>query len=318
LSSADYPLFVNDLSNNWPYRGRMTHTVPYLSPHRCGFTLVELSIVLVIIGLLAGGIMVGRDMVEAALIRKQVTQIEQIDVAVQTFKTKYNCLPADCPDASADGLPMGEYEAYGNTNVSASYNANGDGDGIIKNYPLSSINGSGWKNESPNFFAHLRGAGLWNGEQNCYSCIVPATDYCGPVPPAASGGSYGALTSGVGGGVLFLSSYFYNGSPLVFYGSHYITTSAVPPLGSPNCTMSPANIKAAMTPIRSYNIDIKIDDGLPQSGKVVAISYTTNGATNGPSPVLGAYNNCGTATAYSITGQYSNVASCDLGFRMSF
>jgi prepilin-type N-terminal cleavage/methylation domain-containing protein len=65
-----------------------------------GFTLVELSIVLVIIGLLAGGILIGRDLILAAEIRKQVQQIRDYEVAVNTFKLKYNCFPGDCGTAS--------------------------------------------------------------------------------------------------------------------------------------------------------------------------------------------------------------------------
>ena len=62
---------------------------------RSGFTLVELSIVLVIIGLIAGGVLVGRDLIEAAAIRQQITQVERFKTAVQTFRTKYNGLPGD-------------------------------------------------------------------------------------------------------------------------------------------------------------------------------------------------------------------------------
>jgi len=51
-----------------------------------GFTLVELSIVLVIIGLIAGGILVGQDMIEAATVRAQISQIEKYETAANAFR----------------------------------------------------------------------------------------------------------------------------------------------------------------------------------------------------------------------------------------
>ena len=68
--------------------------------HRAGFTLIELSIVLVIVGLIIGGILVGQQLIHAAQIRQQAKQFELINAGVNTFRTKYNCLPGDCPDAT--------------------------------------------------------------------------------------------------------------------------------------------------------------------------------------------------------------------------
>ena len=60
-----------------------------------GFTLVELSIVLVIIGLLIGGILVAQSMIGTAKIQSTVRQLQQYDTAVVNFETKYNQLPGD-------------------------------------------------------------------------------------------------------------------------------------------------------------------------------------------------------------------------------
>ena len=60
-----------------------------------GFTLVELSIVLVIIGLIIGGVLVGQDLIKAAEIRATVGQKEKFDTAVNTFRNKYNGIPGD-------------------------------------------------------------------------------------------------------------------------------------------------------------------------------------------------------------------------------
>lgn len=68
---------------------------------RRGFTLIELSMVLVIIGLLAGGIFVGRDLIQAAEIRATVSQLNQFNTAVHTFELKFNALPGDILPSNA-------------------------------------------------------------------------------------------------------------------------------------------------------------------------------------------------------------------------
>lgn len=60
-----------------------------------GFTLIELSIVLVIIGLIVGGILIGRDMIRAAEIRSLISEKNQYIVATNNFRNKYNAMPGD-------------------------------------------------------------------------------------------------------------------------------------------------------------------------------------------------------------------------------
>ena len=68
-----------------------------------GFTLVELSIVLVIIGLLIGGILVGQSLIQSASIASAVSQIQQYDAATVVFKDKYRALPGDAESFGGDG-----------------------------------------------------------------------------------------------------------------------------------------------------------------------------------------------------------------------
>lgn len=60
-----------------------------------GFTLIELSIVLVIIGLVIGGILVGQDLIKAAELRATISQKEKFDSAVNTFRNKFGGKPGD-------------------------------------------------------------------------------------------------------------------------------------------------------------------------------------------------------------------------------
>ena len=74
----------------------------YLSSQskQAAFTLIELSIVLVIIGLIVGGVLVGQDLIRAAELRAIISDVDQFKTAANTFRLKYNCLPGDCPNAT--------------------------------------------------------------------------------------------------------------------------------------------------------------------------------------------------------------------------
>ena len=62
---------------------------------KAGFSLVELSIVLVILGLLTGGVLTGQSLIRAAEIRSVSTQLEGVQTASFTFRDKYFAMPGD-------------------------------------------------------------------------------------------------------------------------------------------------------------------------------------------------------------------------------
>jgi len=82
-----------------------------------GFSLLELSIVLVIIGLIAGGIVAGSSMIRAAEMRSVMTDLERYKAASYTFRDKYFSYPGDIKNATA----------FWGTDV-----ANGNGNGIVE------------------------------------------------------------------------------------------------------------------------------------------------------------------------------------------
>lgn len=108
---------------------------------RKGFTLVELSIVLVIIGLLIGGILVAQSLIESAKINKGIQQLQQFDIAVNSFKSRYRSLPGD-----SDKLEFGG-------------NNNGFIEGGFANNPNITSTRE-YKNENRNFWPSLQIAGL--------------------------------------------------------------------------------------------------------------------------------------------------------------
>jgi prepilin-type N-terminal cleavage/methylation domain-containing protein len=102
-----------------------------------GFTLIEMSIVLVIIGLIVGGVLAGQTLIRAAQLRGIMREKEQFETAVNTFFGKYQCLPGDCSNIS-DFITGA---------------TNGDGNGQVEGANFSGVT------ESINALAHLQGAG---------------------------------------------------------------------------------------------------------------------------------------------------------------
>jgi prepilin-type N-terminal cleavage/methylation domain-containing protein len=86
-----------------------------------GFTLVELSIVLVVIGLLVGGVLIGANLLNSATIRGTISGLEDIKTATTTFESMYQGLPGDLTNAD---------QIWPNCATPAT-NCNGDGDGRI-------------------------------------------------------------------------------------------------------------------------------------------------------------------------------------------
>jgi prepilin-type N-terminal cleavage/methylation domain-containing protein len=90
----------------------------YNSKKESGFTLIELSIVLIIIGLIVGGVLVGQDLIDAAKMRAQIQQIQQYDTLVSTFRTKYDGLPGDLSRAAQ--FFTGSLNGDGNSRIEVS------------------------------------------------------------------------------------------------------------------------------------------------------------------------------------------------------
>ena len=107
-----------------------------------GFTLVEIAIVLVIIGLLLGGILKGQEMITQAKIKNVIADMTGISAAMYGYQDRYRALPGDDKNATRW------------TGATA-----GNGDGIIQNPYLSTTAA----HESVAFWDHLRKAGFVSG-----------------------------------------------------------------------------------------------------------------------------------------------------------
>jgi len=89
-----------------------------------GFTLVEIAIVLVIIGLLLGGILKGQEMITQAKIKNVVNDFNGITAAMNSYQDRYRALPGDDLNAAtrwATAVP-GVVSGDGNGQFTGTYN----------------------------------------------------------------------------------------------------------------------------------------------------------------------------------------------------
>jgi prepilin-type N-terminal cleavage/methylation domain-containing protein len=84
-----------------------------------GFTLVEIAIVLVIIGLLLGGILKGQEMITQAKIKNVIADFSGISAAYYGYQDRYRAIPGDDTGATRWGTTPGN----GNGIVAGAYNS---------------------------------------------------------------------------------------------------------------------------------------------------------------------------------------------------
>jgi prepilin-type N-terminal cleavage/methylation domain-containing protein len=187
---------------------------------QAGFSIIELAVVLLIMGLLIGGVLKGRELVESARLKRIISQINEYRVATHAFMDKYDALPGDFNKAST---------------LIKSDLRDGNGNGIIEGAGLAG--GS----EALCFWAHLAEAGLIASpglvsEQN------------------SSEFGKGAPESPLGGGFTI------ENNPHNLSGLWFI-------LGKKKGDHGDGGL---LTPAQAMNLDKKIDNGYPSSGKVRA------------------------------------------------
>jgi len=152
-----------------------------------GFTLVEIAIVLVIVGLLIGGVLKGQEMITNAKLKRIESDNAGIAAAMFSYQDRYLQLPGD------DGDAGGRFTVYSDVGGIGD-KADGDGDGTIgdgDDWDDSVTVATGWTTggteETLKFFAHLRAAGL-----------VPGGPEDGTRPTNAYGGQIGIQDGALG------------------------------------------------------------------------------------------------------------------------
>jgi len=152
-----------------------------------GFTLVEIAIVLVIIGLLLGGILKGQEMITQAKIKNVVNDFNGITAAVNSYQDRYRSLPGD--DLNAAGRWSGALSGDGNgqfcTGACPSTPASPD---VYNN----SVTTTAAAPEVNKFWWHLRLAGFVGGS------TAAGAGSSATQPANAANGIMGVQTGGMG------------------------------------------------------------------------------------------------------------------------
>jgi len=151
------------------------------NPLQRGFTLVEIAIVLVIIGLLLGGILKGQEMIAQAKIKNVIADFSGVSAAYYGYNDRYRAIPGDDPTAATRWSAPGS-EGNGDGQVTGAYNA-----------PCPETVSAGTP-ESCKWWDHLRRAGFVSGTggRQPFNAVagmlgVQTGDAGSPISPALGG-----------------------------------------------------------------------------------------------------------------------------------
>lgn len=135
-----------------------------------GFTLVEIALIMVIIGLLLGGVLKGREIITNAKVKKLEDEYKEITAAIYSYQYRYHALPGDDKYATKRfKLPS--------PNPSITTITNGNGNGRISGDFDDTTEPPDKTKESRHLWAHLRLAELVQGEPG--STILPPNPFNG-------------------------------------------------------------------------------------------------------------------------------------------
>lgn len=240
-----------------------------------GFSLVELAIVLVIIGLITGGILTGQDLIRASELNSVIADKNKFLTAYNTFRLKYNALPGDMTNATSywgtasGGCPIGAR--------SGTQTCNGNGNGFVgvTNGTLTECN------ESLTAWQHMASAGLIPGS---FTGLYTG-NYCGVLGGTNAPASRIAnatfqfinySTTGVSDGTW--RNFAGNYTNMLLFGTSF---------SGGDYASYPA-----LRPDEAMSIDSKADDGKPAYGKVTTVKATSDistGCTTTDVPSTAAY-----------------------------
>lgn len=246
---------------------------------RSGFTLMEMSIVVVVVGLVIGALSYSSILLRSSRVQSIMKDINQYKTSVQAFVMGYDFLPGDLPEAShywpnaLDGWSKYVASSGGTDSVQ---DMNGNGDGLINNYEviyawlMMDVSGV-----APGISTKMKGFSIgWMDELESVFGI-PSAHACFAVAP----GSNIPPTQLDGGG------YFLGHAHDPLYGriDNAITVGSLVPEDTSLSRMR----GALLTPAEALLLDTKMDNSVANTGEVVSANGTgTTGCVDGDDAYL--------------------------------
>ncbi len=219
-----------------------------------GFTLVEMALVMVIVGIIIAGIIKAQELIENSQVTSTISELENITAAVKSFKDTYGNYPGDMSNA------MFRIPACNGITCN-----NGNGDGIINVVIGAAMTTT---DEASYFFGQLRAADFltnYDGQNN--------PRFGNAFPSAPVGGGYMIGNTLAGAPIGF--------DPAEMRGGHYLLIVA-----------QNENVGATtgiLRPSQAETIDRLVDNALPESGRVIA-QNTGGSCRTGGAPIQYAEN----------------------------
>lgn len=240
---------------------------------RRGVSLVELSVVIAVIGLLLAAVVAGLGIRKSAEMRGMLTEVSGFQSSIESFFSKYNTLPGDMPDAHT------YWDNGANTVCGTATQCNGNNNGRIE------LNASdGLDSESYRAWQHLVLSDFLSGGYTGTATTSNIQADIGINVPASKRTKvgYNITYSNTGDG----------SRSEIMLGAFYASN---------------INSNAAITPAEALAIDLKLDDGVPATGLVhgvdgsdMVLSGDADGTGNN-CRLSGAYNTANTAVACTST-----------------
>lgn len=256
------------------------------------FSLVELSIVLVILGLLTGGILAGQSLIRAAELRSVSTEFQRYSTAIGSFRDKYFSIPGDFNSASSFG-----WGAY-----------NGDANGQIN------MTATAGTNEISTFWIHLTSAGLVEGS---YTNIPNIAFTAGTHNPRSKMNNGGWNVVGLGTVTVAGVQSYTNSSGAAFYAGYYagsygnaLNFGNGGPLA--NAILPSGILKSE----EAWNVDTKLDDGKPDSGAVLTFESQGSASAGSGCGNLATSTSVMAASSYDLTN--TSTTACSLVFKTGY
>lgn len=250
--------------------------------HTQGFTLLELTVVLLIIVAVTSGVLVARSVLMTSRLQTVITDAGNFMSAFGNFKQAYYGLPGDYADATSK---WGTDSSGCNSGGGISGTCNGNGDGKVGGACVSGSHSTSTDYEIFRVWQHLNSAGLYKNTLSGVTTSGTAYTKAGVNVPASS-------IEGAGFTFMWLDdasqcSNFHGlmtttgGAP---YGNALVLARTISITSAPSITITPV-----LTPEQASGIDAKMDDGIPGTGTVRSFGAGTTGCTTTNDSATGAY-----------------------------